>query len=63
MKFARNHTPIIIETIAAGATYWEKIPHSQFFMLMVGIAMTAGLVLFILGKPLNKIVSAHDKLR
>lgn len=44
-------------------TYWEKIPHSQFFMLMVGIAMTAGLILFILGKPLNKIVSAHDKLR
>jgi len=44
-------------------TYWEKIPHSQFFMLMVGIALTAGLILFIIGKPLNKIVSAHDKLR
>ncbi|MEO5989948.1 MAG: peptide MFS transporter [Candidatus Eisenbacteria bacterium] len=44
-------------------TYWEKIPHSQFFMLMTGIALTAGLVLFIIGRPLNKIVSGHDKLR
>ncbi len=44
-------------------TYWEKIPHSQFFMLMTGIAITAGLILFIIGRPLNKIVGGHDKLR
>ena len=43
-------------------TYWEKISHQQFFILMTAIGVIAGLVLFIMSKPLDKIVSAHDRL-
>lgn len=42
-------------------TFWEKIPHEQFFMLMTAIGVIAGLVLFVIGRPLDKIVSAHDR--
>jgi len=42
-------------------TYWEKISHQQFFTIMTAIGVAAGLVLFLMNKPLNKIVSAHDK--
>ena len=41
-------------------TFWEKIPHQQFFLMMTSIAVIAGLVLFALGRPLNKIVSDHE---
>ncbi len=42
-------------------TFWEKIPHQQFFVLMMGIGVTAGLLLFAMSKPLDKIVLAHDR--
>ena len=42
-------------------TFYEKMPKAQFFTLMTGIAVTAGVILFILAKPLDKIVSKHDK--
>ncbi len=42
-------------------TFWEKIPHSQFFLLMTVIGVAAGAVLFVISKPLDRIVSAHDR--
>jgi len=42
-------------------TFWEKIPHEQFFLLMTAIGVGAGLVLFVIGRPLDKIVLAHDR--
>ncbi len=42
-------------------TFWEKISHQQFFMLMTAIGVIAGLILFIMNRPLDKIVSAHDR--
>src|SRR4029077_7096411 len=42
-------------------TFYEKIPKTQFFTLMTAIAVVAGLVLFAMGRPLDKIVSKHDK--
>jgi POT family proton-dependent oligopeptide transporter len=41
-------------------TFYEKISHTQFFTLMTAIAVIAGLVLFAIGRPLDKIVSKHD---
>jgi POT family proton-dependent oligopeptide transporter len=41
-------------------TFYEKISHTQFFTLMTAIAVIAGLVLFVIGRPLDKIVSKHD---
>jgi POT family proton-dependent oligopeptide transporter len=42
-------------------TFYEKIPKTQFFTLMTAIAVVAGLALFAIGRPLDKIVSKHDK--
>src|SRR5262249_17942051 len=42
-------------------TYYEKMPKTQFFGLMTTIGVVAGLILFVIGKPLDKIVSKHDK--
>ncbi len=42
-------------------TFYEKMPKAQFFQLMTAIAVIAGVVLFIIGRPLDKVVSKHDK--
>ena len=42
-------------------TFWEKIPHTQFFLMMTLIGVIAGLILFVISKPLDKIVLAHDR--
>jgi POT family proton-dependent oligopeptide transporter len=42
-------------------TFWEKISHQQFFLLMTAIGVGAGLILFIIQRPLDKIVLAHDR--
>lgn len=41
-------------------TYWETMPHVQFFALMMAIAIGAGLLLLAISRPLNKYVAAHD---
>jgi POT family proton-dependent oligopeptide transporter len=41
-------------------TFYEAWPKAQFFTLMTAIGVIAGVVLFIIGKPLDKIVSKHD---
>lgn len=35
-------------------TFWEKMPKEQFFLLMSGLALSAGLAFFVLLKPLRK---------
>jgi len=42
-------------------TYWEKIPHTQFFTLMSGIGIAAGITMLVLSRPMNKVVAAHEK--
>jgi POT family proton-dependent oligopeptide transporter len=42
-------------------TFYDKMPKSQFFTLLTTIAVVAGVLLFILGRPLDKIVGKHDK--
>ncbi len=42
-------------------TFYERIPKTQFFGLMTTIAVVAGVVLFVIGRPLDKIVSKHDR--
>ncbi len=42
-------------------TFYESMPKAQFFQLMTTIGVVAGVVLFIIGRPLDKIVSKHDK--
>jgi POT family proton-dependent oligopeptide transporter len=42
-------------------TFYESMPKAQFFQLMTTISVVAGVVLFFLARPLDKIVSKHDK--
>lgn len=42
-------------------TFWEKMPHTQFFTMLLVIGIAAGAVLFLLSRPLDKIVSKHDR--
>ena len=37
-------------------TYWEKMPHAQFFWLMLAIGCAAGLVLWVMNKPLQRAI-------
>ena len=42
-------------------TFYETMPKAQFFTLMTSIAVGGGVVLFLLGRPIDKIVSKHDR--
>jgi POT family proton-dependent oligopeptide transporter len=42
-------------------TFYETMPHQKFFLMLTGIGIVAGIVLFIMSKPLDKIVGAHDR--
>jgi POT family proton-dependent oligopeptide transporter len=42
-------------------TFWERIPHQSFFLMMMTIGVAAGVVLFAISRPLDKIVGAHDR--
>ena len=43
-------------------TFWEKIPHGQFFLLMTALGVTAGIAMLLLSRPMNKIVASHDRV-
>src|SRR5262245_62144382 len=40
--------------------YWEKIPNSQFFLIMSLLGIGAGVAMLLLSRPMNKIVAAHE---
>ena len=42
-------------------TYWEKMPHSQFFLLMSALGIGAGVAMLVLSRPMNKIVAVHER--
>jgi proton-dependent oligopeptide transporter, POT family len=42
-------------------TYYEKLAHQAFFLMLAGIAVAAGGVLFVLNQRLDRIVGAHDR--
>ncbi len=41
-------------------TFYTRIPKNQFFLMLTGIAVIAGLVLFVMSRPMEKVVAAHD---
>jgi POT family proton-dependent oligopeptide transporter len=42
-------------------TFYEKMPRQQFFTMLLVIGVVAGAVLFMIGRPLEKIVGKHDR--
>jgi POT family proton-dependent oligopeptide transporter len=44
-------------------TYYETISHTAFFVMLTVIAVSAGLLLFVMARPLDRIVGGHDQHR
>jgi proton-dependent oligopeptide transporter, POT family len=42
-------------------TYYEKLAHAEYFLMLAGIGGVAGLVLFAMNRPLDRIVGGHDR--
>jgi POT family proton-dependent oligopeptide transporter len=42
-------------------TFWEKIPREQFFTLMTVLGVAAGVLMFVIAKPLDRVVAKHDR--
>ena len=44
-------------------TCHEKMPHTEHFLLLAALGGVAGLVLFAMNRPLDRIVGGHDRRR
>ena len=42
-------------------TFYEKMPHTEYFLMLAAIGVVAGLVLFAMNRPLDRIVGGHDR--
>ncbi len=42
-------------------TFYEKMPHERYFLMLAAIGVVAGLVLFAMNRPLDRIVGGHDR--
>jgi len=43
-------------------TFWEKMPRESYFMLLTVLGVVAGGAIFVLARPINKVVSRHDRM-
>ncbi|MDM7917057.1 MAG: peptide MFS transporter [Candidatus Eisenbacteria bacterium] len=41
-------------------TFWEKMPRGGFFLMLCVLGVAAGLAIYAVSRPLNRIVRAHD---
>ena len=44
-------------------TFYEKMPHSEYFLMLAAIGVGAGLLLFVMNRSLDRIVGGHDRQR
>ena len=42
-------------------TYWEKMPREMFFTMLTLLGVGAGVAMFILSRPVNRIISKHER--
>ncbi len=42
-------------------SFYETMTHQAFFAMLTAIGLVAGLVLYVMGRPLERIVAAHDR--
>jgi POT family proton-dependent oligopeptide transporter len=40
-------------------TFWEKMAREQFFMMLTVLGVAAGLLMFVINKPLRKATGGH----
>ena len=42
-------------------TFWEKMPRSQFFLMLTVLGLVSAALMFVIGRPLNRILGKHDR--
>jgi POT family proton-dependent oligopeptide transporter len=42
-------------------TYWDKMPREVFFTMLTLLGLGAGVAIFILSRPVNRIISKHER--
>ncbi|MFZ0930033.1 MAG: hypothetical protein WAN11_15615 [Syntrophobacteraceae bacterium] len=42
-------------------TFWERMPWEGFFLMLVGLGLCGGLAIWLLGRPLERVVAENDK--
>jgi POT family proton-dependent oligopeptide transporter len=42
-------------------TYWERMPQEMFFTMLTLMGVGAGVAMFILSRPVNRIISKHER--
>jgi POT family proton-dependent oligopeptide transporter len=42
-------------------TYWEKLPHTSFFIMLTILGVSAGMAIMVLSRPIDRVVSRHDR--
>jgi POT family proton-dependent oligopeptide transporter len=43
-------------------TFYERMSRDAFFLMLTGLGFTAGIAIWLVSRPLNKIVGQHDRL-
>jgi POT family proton-dependent oligopeptide transporter len=43
-------------------TFWTKMPRTSFFLMLTVLGASAGLAMWVMAKPLNKVVQRHEKV-
>jgi POT family proton-dependent oligopeptide transporter len=41
-------------------TFWEKMPHTSFFLMLTMLGLSAGLAMLAFSKPIRNVVSRHE---
>ncbi len=41
-------------------TFWERMPHEAFFLMLVGLGLGGGFAIRLFGRPLERAVAGHD---
>ena len=42
-------------------TLWERMPHEAFFLMLTGLGISGGLAIWLLGRPLERVVEGHGR--
>ncbi|MFZ0930036.1 MAG: peptide MFS transporter [Syntrophobacteraceae bacterium] len=42
-------------------TFWERMPHEAYFLMLVGLGLGGGIAIWVLGRPLEKVVAGRDR--
>jgi POT family proton-dependent oligopeptide transporter len=40
-------------------TFWESMPHEAFFLMLTGLGISGGLAIWLLGRPLERVVEGE----